>query len=198
MSCTILTAFDVHTQVEIDITINKVVEIQNSRLISAYALHDMRFRKLAMLLKVWNKNFFPDKRKRLNSYSITLMLLAHMIALEILPPQARLLNWEEPLVVEYEQQGREFNYSSSCNVALREEIPPECARSDVTHSEAEILISFFAFYAFEFDEVELAIDIRKSNPFQPRWRVLQETAQAFERQRDGDTIIQYLNLQRTA
>jgi hypothetical protein len=64
--------------IEIDISINKVLEIANSQLISAYSHFDQRFLKLALVLKSWNKQHFPDRKKRLNSFSIILMLIAFL------------------------------------------------------------------------------------------------------------------------
>lgn len=73
------------TNIEIDIAVNKFVEIQNSELIRAYALLDKRFHRLAIVLKLWNKKYFTNKLKRLNSFTINIMLIAHMQNLGVLP-----------------------------------------------------------------------------------------------------------------
>ena len=46
---------DKENNVEVDISINKVLEIKNSELVQAYAAFDIRFIKLALVLKAWNK-----------------------------------------------------------------------------------------------------------------------------------------------
>ena len=69
---------DQQNHIEIDLAINKVLEIKNSELIAAYAAFDDRFLKLALCLKVWNKQHFPDKKQRLNSFSMYLMLIAFL------------------------------------------------------------------------------------------------------------------------
>ena len=42
--------------IEVDMMVNKVVEVYNSYLLSTYAKLDLRFLKMALLLKQWNKN----------------------------------------------------------------------------------------------------------------------------------------------
>jgi DNA polymerase sigma len=41
--------------------------------------------KLALFLKHWNKQNFPNRQKRLNSFSIILMLIAFLQHRKILP-----------------------------------------------------------------------------------------------------------------
>jgi DNA polymerase sigma len=78
---------DAQNNIDIELTINKVLEVYNSKLISTYAKLDLRFLKLSILLKLWNKKSFPgsDRYKRLNSYSLTIMLIAFLQRKEILP-----------------------------------------------------------------------------------------------------------------
>ena len=81
----LLSFVDSMNQIEVDISINKVLEIKNSELIQAYAAYDIRFIKLALILKAWNKRKFPDKLARLNSFSIYLMTIAFFQSKGILP-----------------------------------------------------------------------------------------------------------------
>ena len=57
----------------------------NSYLIRDYSLYDSRFHKLALIVKYWNKSAAGDKFGRLNSYSVTLMLIAFMVHKGALP-----------------------------------------------------------------------------------------------------------------
>lgn len=68
-----------------DITINKTLEVLNSHLVNAYGAYDTRFIKLALFVKAWNKLRFPDKMKRLNSFSIYLMLIAFLQKRGVMP-----------------------------------------------------------------------------------------------------------------
>ena len=74
----LLSFYDKVNRIDIDISLNKVLEIKNSELIQSYAAYDIRFIKLALVLKAWNKQQFPDKMSRLNSFSIYLMLIAFL------------------------------------------------------------------------------------------------------------------------
>lgn len=69
----------------VDLFINKILDCYNSALILTYSLLDSRFHKLAIILKLLNKFAFKDKGKRLNSYSLNLMLIAYLIKKGVLP-----------------------------------------------------------------------------------------------------------------
>lgn len=71
--------------ISIDVCINKILDVYNSMLIQTYAKLDQRFHKLALVLKYWNKERFPERTKRLNSYSIVLMLIAFLQKYDVLP-----------------------------------------------------------------------------------------------------------------
>ena len=65
--------------IDIDISINKPLEIMNSQLIHSYCMVDSRFHKVALVLKNWNRAIDSEKSRRLNSFSIYLLLLAFML-----------------------------------------------------------------------------------------------------------------------
>lgn len=66
--------------IDVDISINKPLEILNSQLICSYCMLDDRFRKVALVLKNWNRTVDRSKDKRLNSFSIYLLLLVYMLS----------------------------------------------------------------------------------------------------------------------
>ena len=74
-----------HKGFEIDISANKILDVYNSKLLLTYAQLDERFHALALILKDWNKKQFTDRKKRLNSYSIVLMLIAFLQFEKVLP-----------------------------------------------------------------------------------------------------------------
>ena len=76
---------DKSNQIDVDLMVNKMTEVLNSHLVMAYGQYDVRFIKLALFLKAWNKSRFTDKMKRLNSFSIYLMLIAFLQHKGILP-----------------------------------------------------------------------------------------------------------------
>ena len=65
--------------IDLDISINKPLEMLNSELIGTYCAIDERFQKVALVLKSWNRGISPNKNNRLNSFSIYLLLLAFML-----------------------------------------------------------------------------------------------------------------------
>ena len=71
--------------ISVDILINRYLELLNTDLVRTYCLADSRFLKLATVLKMWNKTLDSDKFKRLNSYSVYMLLLAVMIEHNIMP-----------------------------------------------------------------------------------------------------------------
>ncbi|CDW86797.1 UNKNOWN [Stylonychia lemnae] len=84
---------DSETKIEIDITVNKIIEVYNSALLFNYSLIDQRFYQLVILLKQWNKKNFPDASTRINSYSIVLMILAYMLHKKQVPNIQQLRKW---------------------------------------------------------------------------------------------------------
>jgi hypothetical protein len=47
-------------------------------LIKTYGALDERFVKMVHFLKVWNKSNFPDEKKRLPNYALTLMAIVFL------------------------------------------------------------------------------------------------------------------------
>ena len=95
-------------QIEVDITINKTTEILNSHLVCAYGQYDIRFVKLALYLKAWNKSRFTDKMKRLNSFSIYLMLIAFLQHRGVLPNLQQLAPKSE--AIRFQMQYKAWEY----------------------------------------------------------------------------------------
>ena len=98
---------------EVDILVNKYLEILNSQLIGKYCELDKRFREAALVLKHWMKLTDPDKSNRLNSFSVYMILLAYMIHKKYLP------NLQQ-------QKGSErqiLTYEIQCKAKFRSRIP---------------------------------------------------------------------------
>ena len=69
---------DRKTQMQVDLSVNNLLAVQNSQLIKMYAMCDVRFCKLIFWLKSWNKQNFPEERKRLSSYAWALILITFL------------------------------------------------------------------------------------------------------------------------
>lgn len=72
-------------EISVDIAVNKFPEILNSQLVETYCKLDKRFREAAIILKKWQKTTHTDPNKRLNSFSIYMLLLAYMIQDKFIP-----------------------------------------------------------------------------------------------------------------
>ena len=72
-------------KIQVQITQEKILEVCNSNLLQSYCKLDSRFRKLAIVLKAWNKTLADDKNDRFNSFTICLLLLGFMLHREYFP-----------------------------------------------------------------------------------------------------------------
>lgn len=71
--------------IKVDLLVNKYLEVLNSQLIGTYCKLDRRYMEAALCLKRIFKSMDPDKKNRLNSFSVYLLLLAFMINDNYLP-----------------------------------------------------------------------------------------------------------------
>jgi hypothetical protein len=71
--------------IKVDLLVNKYLEVLNSQLIGTYCKLDRRYMEAALCLKRIFKSMDPDKKNRLNSFSVYLLLLAFMIKDNYLP-----------------------------------------------------------------------------------------------------------------
>jgi len=138
--------------IELDLSVNHVLELYNSTLIYNYCLFDRRFHMLALYLKEFNKTCFPDPTFRLNSYSVVLLLLAFLQKEDVLP---NLQEGVPPKIITYQIQHRNtsnegsISFKATTNVAFKNFKEAEHSRSGITIGE--LLIRFLHFYLFEYD-----------------------------------------------
>lgn len=164
---------------EIDISVNKTLEVLNSQLLMVYCQLSEDFHRLALFLKAWNKKNFTDKMTRLNSYTMSLMLLAFMQYEQLLPSlQAQR---SDRLVISYYSQTKSFNYNATADVTFERD--PDALKLDLPRkSLGETLYRFFRFYGQIFNSEVFAIDIRSGQtPFPLRKDVLTEMSEKFSK-----------------
>ena len=73
----------------------------NSQLIGTYCKLDKRFREAAIVLKQWQKGIETNKFKRLNSFSIYMLLLAYMIHDDYVPNLMHKIPGQKRNVIDY-------------------------------------------------------------------------------------------------
>ena len=76
---------------EVQVLVNKHLEKYNVELIRTYTLVDARFKKLALILKYWNKMHIENSTQRLSSHAMVLMLICYLQIMGVLP-KLQLLN----------------------------------------------------------------------------------------------------------
>ena len=86
---------------------------------------------------------------------------------------------EKTQKLKYEQQGKHLSYWSEADVQFVSDLT-QIEIEEGGPCEAEILMSFFKFYGYEFDRVSYAIDIRSANkPYPARTEVLAQIRAKF-------------------
>jgi len=147
----------------VDICVNNKLARHNTRLIYKYMMMDRRARYLALLIKYWAKRRAINETYRgtLSSYAYVLLVIQFLQVYRILPPLQKMAN-----------DGKEFTCA--------EEIPLDCVdewnvyfASSYMHRTgslkkpdlADLVVQFFAYYAFEFDYESSVVSIRNGVPF---------------------------------
>eukprot|EP00347_Sterkiella_histriomuscorum_P017131 403350549 len=197
-----ITFLDKETNIDLEISINKILEVYNSQLLYTYALADARFHKLVVLLKKWNKNNFPDASRRINSYSIVLMLLAVMQGEKIMP-KLQIINREEgqQRMIRYQKYVQNPNNFNLINTIYEADVyfesdldqigksfkPAIYLPSKKLHTPAEILILFFRTYIFLFNSTNHGIDVTNNVQFKDKSLIKLEILKQFQ---ESDTYIQ--------
>ena len=213
----LLEVTDRMNRVEIDICVNKTLEVLNSQLVCTYGAYDIRFIKLGLFLKAWNKQHFRDKMKRLNSFSIYMMLIAFLQHRGILP-NLQALAPEPAQYMNYQLHHRNWEYVGSTDTSfvkleqfaelvdhprfyetMNGSVASGSQFSDSVRDQkgfgwgantdaittGQLLLEFFEFYGYTFENEKFAIDIRhrvklpgcstpKPSPFRPRQDFIDE------------------------
>ncbi|TNV79896.1 hypothetical protein FGO68_gene5834 [Halteria grandinella] len=163
---------DATDKVSIELQINKVLDPYNSKLIQTYCLYDIRFHQLALILKKWNKSHFKDNTKRINSYSITLMLIAYLQHIKILPYLQQLpVQRQEICYFKHVFKGKAYQFGYNMKTDIAFETNPESIEKGFRDKEREqikveiLLAGFFDFYLETFQPQVHAIRICKGPSF---------------------------------
>ena len=171
------------TSMSVDITLNKTLEHFNSQLLKAYQRFSFRFSTLALIVKDWNKLTFKNNKASkkfdgkslgmLNSYSITLMLIAFLQHKLVLPNLQKRNSFGETNLVSYSRQEHEddryiYTKNLEANVFIEndfERVRERFIDQDKEISAAELLIQFFEFYGKKFPCYKQIISISLHKPF---------------------------------
>ena len=136
----------------VDVSVNKKVVLENTRLIRTYSLIDERVAKIGVIIKLWAKeqNIADPKSGTLSSYAYILLVIYFFqrISNPILP------SLQEGVVVK--------NYVDSYDCSFHDDFQVFSQQAMLnTDSEGLLLLQFFKFYSF-FDWNSNTVDIRKA------------------------------------
>ena len=149
---------DNETNLIIDITVHTMLPLHNTKLIRLYSLYDQRFHIMGIYLKHWAKRnkINGASEKYLSSYALLLMLI-HFLQEEIKPSVLPILQKVENVNINYE-----YSHSDAiinCNVYFEEDMEKVKTYMNIinnnetnTESVTELLIKFFEFYAYKYDQ----------------------------------------------
>ena len=174
--------------VNIEITINKICEVYNSHLINTYARIEKRFVDLSLLLKAWNKKSFKDRTKRINSYSLNLMIIAFLQNYKLLPYlQSELFKKGQTSPHTFQKQvysKDSLDYDGIINtdilfeqdlVKISENFTPDERNrqpDDPNNTVTALLMKFFYTYLYLFDSENFAITPGLERAFSDKQTIL--------------------------
>lgn len=102
----------------LDLSVNNTLAVFNSNLIAQYVSLDVKALKMIFYLKKWNKENFPDPRKRLSSYAICLLVIIYLQNLDK-PVLPRLQVGVKPLNKFYPQQYKIYEHQEAFKLAAK-------------------------------------------------------------------------------
>ena len=149
---------DIETNLIIDITVHTMLPLHNTKLIRLYSLYDQRFHIMGIYIKHWAKRnkINGATEKYLSSYALLLMLI-HFLQEEIKPSVLPILQKVENTTINYE-----YSHSDAiinCNVYFEEDMEKVKTYMNIINnnetnkdSVTELLIKFFEFYAYKYDQ----------------------------------------------
>ena len=152
---------DIETNLIIDITVHTMLPLHNTKLIRLYSLYDQRFHIMGMYIKHWAKRnkINGASEKYLSSYALLLMLI-HFLQEEVKPSVLPILQKVENVNINYE-----YSHSDAiinCNVYFEDDMEKVKTYMGIinnneinTENVTELLIQFFEFYAYKYDQTFL-------------------------------------------
>ena len=166
----ILKLKDIETNIDLDITVQNLLSITNSKLIRLYSLLDQRFHIFGIFLKLWVKknkiNGALDKF--LSSYALLILIIHYLQNIaepKILPILQQIQNVQKEYIYYYE--GKELK----TNLYFEEDIEKINNymniindRKENNSSVVELLIGFFDFYAYKYDHYLISISKSDKKP----------------------------------
>lgn len=163
--------------IDVEITEGKILEVCNSNLLQSYCKLDSRFRKLAIVLKAWNKTLSVEKNSRFNSFTICLLLLGYMLHNEYLPclqqPGERMVRWVSTSSKNKSaykltmHNANIFFLNFEDDFEQIESLMTDKMEQNQKKPASMVLKDFFDFYASKFNPEDHLLDVTRQRALQP-------------------------------
>ena len=159
----ILKLKDIETEIDLDITVQNILPIINTKLIRFYSLLDQRFHIFGIFLKFWVKknHIHGALDKYLSSYALLILIIHYLQTIvepKILPILQQVRNIKEEY--KYHNEVKEL----ITNLYFEEDINEIKKYMKIINSESEndmsvveLIIGFFEYYAYKYDHYWISI-----------------------------------------
>ena len=159
----ILKLKDIESEIDLDITVQNILPIENTKLIRLYSLYDQRFHILGIFLKFWVKknHIHGALDKFLSSYAL-LILIIHYLQTIIEP---KIL----PILQQIKNEKKECTYFNgekeiSTNIYFEEDLDKAKNYMKIINNNeenesniVELLIGFFEYYSYSHNHYIISI-----------------------------------------
>ena len=159
----ILKLKDIETEIDIDITVQNILPIINTKLIRYYSLYDQRFHIFGIFLKFWVKKnqIHSALDKFLSSYALLILIIHYLQTItepKVLPILQQVRNKKKDYI--YHNGEKEI----LTNVYFEEDLDEikkymrivNCNEENEC-SVVELLVGFFEYYAYQYDHYMISI-----------------------------------------
>jgi DNA polymerase sigma len=159
----ILKLIDVEKNIDLDITVQNILPIQNTKLIRLYSLLDQRFHILGIFLKFWVKknHIHGALEKFLSSYALLILIIHYLQNItepKILPILQEIQNIQKEYKYFFEDKEIKTNLYFEENLdKINNYMNIINDKNENNNSVVELLIGFFHFYAYEYNHYLISI-----------------------------------------
>ena len=158
----ILKLKDIETEIDLDITVQYILPIINTKLIRLYSLYDQRFHILGIFLKFWAKknHIHGALDKFLSSYAL-LILIIHYLQTIVEPSILPILQQVHNIKKEYAYHNGEKEKVT--NLYFEEDLDEINKYMNIINHEqnestvVELLVGFFEYYSYKYTHYIISI-----------------------------------------
>ena len=166
----LLKLVDKETNIDLDITVQNLLPISNTKLIRQYSLLDQRFHVLGIFLKFWVKKnkIHGALDKFLSSYALLILLIHYLqnnIEPKILPILQQIQNVKNEYIYYYEERELKTNlYFEEDLEKINNYMNIINDQNENNCSVVDLLIGFFDFYAYKYKHYLISISRSDKKP----------------------------------